>query len=177
MAVSTLVGQNIGAGNIERASSIAKLGAIISFVGLTLIGVITFIFAPHLIAFFVPGDDAVIALGTTFVRTMSLTFGFMGAQLALTGVFRASGNMIATMVIALVSQWGLQLPLAFILSRYTSLGVNGLWWAFPISNVIIAGIAIAWYAKGDWKKKRLTDDEQLVEAVSEEILVEEGIRK
>ena len=177
IAISTLVGQNIGAGNIERASRIAKLGAIISFVGLSIIGVVVFIFAPHLIAFFVPGDAEVIALGTTFVRTMSLTFGFMGAQMALMGAFRGSGNMIVTMVLALISQWGLQLPLAFVLSRYTSLGVNGLWWAFPISNIIIAGIVIVWYRKGSWKKKRITENERLVETVSEEIIVEEGFMK
>ena len=177
IAVSTLVGQNFGAGNIERASRIAKLGAIISFVGLSLAGLIVFIFTPHLIAFFVPGDAAVIALGTTFVRTMSLTFGFMGAQMALMGAFRGSGNMIVTMVFALISQWGLQLPLAFVLSRYTSLGVNGLWWAFPISNIIIASIVIVWYTKGGWKKKRLTENERLVETVSEEIIVEEGFMK
>jgi len=176
MAVSTLVGQNIGAGNLKRATDIARLGSIISFVGLSAIGVLIFIFAPHLVAFFVPNDPDVIALGSTFVRTMSLTFGFMGVQLALTGVFRASGNMVATMVIALVSQWVLQLPIAYVLSKHTALGVNGLWWAFPVSNVIIAGITIAWYTKGDWKKKRLTGEEQLTEMISEEILVEEGVR-
>ena len=175
LAVSTLAGQNIGAGNLDRATEIARLGAIISFTTLSVIGILSFVFAPYFVAFFVPNDDAIISLGTTFVRIMSLSFGFMGIQLALTGVFRASGNMVTTMIIAFVSQWVLLLPTAFILSKHTSLEVNGLWWAFPISNILISIITIALYLKGDWKKKNLLDKNPLVKVVTDEIIAEEGI--
>ena len=85
--------------------------------------------------------------------------------------------MVVTMVLTLVSQWVLQFPLAYVLSEHTSLGVYGLWWAFPISNVTIALITIGVYAKGDWKKKRITDAEEiLTEKVSKEILADEGTR-
>jgi len=177
MAVSTLVGQNIGAGNVERAARIGRLGAQLSFGVLTGLGVVVFIFAPYFVGFFVPGDPAVIAAGAVFLRTMSLAWGFMGVQLALTGVLRASGNMVMTMVLTLVSQWVLQFPLAYVLSEHTPLGVWGLWWAFPISNVIIALITVGVYAKGDWKKKRLTGEEELLAGkVTEDILAEEGTR-
>lgn len=176
MGISVLVGQNIGAGNIKRATEIAKLGATISFVGLVIMGVFSFVFAPQLIAFFVPGDMAIIALGTTFVRIMSLSFGFMGLQMALTGVFRAAGNMFATMVIMLVSQWVLRFPIAYFLSKHTSLGVNGLWWTFPISAGLTALITVFWYRRGNWKNKKLTEEEQFSGQVSKEILIEEGVR-
>ncbi|MEK7079818.1 MAG: MATE family efflux transporter [Patescibacteria group bacterium] len=175
MAVSTLVGQNIGAGNIDRAARIGKLGAWLGFWILTGAGVIVFIAAPFVIAFFVPGDAAVIAGGTVFLRTMAFFWGFLGVQLALTGVLRASGNMVVTMTLTLVSQWVIQFPLAYLLSKHTSLGIQGIWWAFPVTNVVIALITLAIYAKGDWKKKRLTDPEEvLTEKVSEEIIAEES---
>ena len=178
MAVSILVGQNIGAGNIKRAADIGRLGALFGFGVLTGIGVIVFAFAPALVGFFVPGDEAVIAMGSTFLRIISLSWGFMAIQLSLTGVLRASGNMMATMILALVSQWVLQFPLAYALSKHTALGTNGLWWSFTITNVLIALITMAWYAKGDWKKTMLTTDEEiLTEKVSEEIIIEEGIRQ
>lgn len=178
MAVSALVGQNIGAGNIDRAASIARLGASLGFWILSGMGVIAFFFAPQLVAFFVPGDTNVIAKGAVFLRTMALTWGFLGAQFSLTGVLRASGNMMTTMVLTLVSQWVLQFPLAYLLSKNTGLGDRGIWIAFPISNVAIALITMAVYARGDWKKKRLvgpTDDDE-TRAVSNEILREEGVR-
>ena len=55
---------------------------------------------------------------------------------------------------------------------------RGLWFAFPISYVIIALITMAVYARGDWKKKRLTnEDEKLTEKVAKEILLDEGVQK
>ncbi len=177
MAVSTLVGQNIGAGNVDRAARIGRLGAWLGFGMLTGLGVVVFLFASQIISFFIPGAPDVIAAGSVFLRIVALSWGFMGAQLALTGVLRASGNMVTAMILTLVSQWVLQFPLAYILSKHTALGTVGIWWAFPISSIIIALVTVGIYARGDWKKKRLIGAEEvLIERVSEEIFTEEGTR-
>ena len=178
MSISTLVGQNIGAGNIKRAAEIGKLGALIGFGVLSFLGFIVFIFAPQLVAFFVPGDTAVIESGAKFLHIISLSWGFMAVQLCLTGVLRASGNMMVTMVLALVSQWVLQFPLAYVLSKHTSLGITGLWWSFTATNIIIAVITMLWYAKGDWKKTKITtEEERLSREVSDEVAAEDSIRQ
>ena len=66
-------------------------------------------------------------------------------------------------------------PLAYILSQNTSLGLNGVWWAFPISYLIVSLVSIAIIAKGDWKKKRLVhEDETLSKKVSDQIITEES---
>src|SRR5260370_19744193 len=159
MAVSTLVGQNIGAGNIDRAARIGRLGSWLGFGTLSAFGVIAFVSAPQLVAFFVPHDAPVIAAGATYLRIMPLSCGFLGAQFSMTGVLRASGNMMTTMMLTLVSQWVLQFPLAYVLSMHTSLHVLGIWWAFPISNVLIALVTIGIYSKGACKRKRLIGPE------------------
>jgi len=175
MAISTLVGQNIGAGNIDRAARIGTLGAWLGFSILTFAGVVVFFAAPFIIGFFVPGDPAVIAGGVVFLRVMAFFWGFMGVQFALTGVLRASGNMVITMMLTLLSQWVIQFPLAYVLSKHTAFGIEGVWWAFPVTNVVTALVTIGIYAKGDWKKKRLIDPEEiLTEKISEEILTEES---
>jgi Na+-driven multidrug efflux pump len=71
------------------------------------------------------------------------------------GVLRAAGEMIPAMVISLVSQWVLQIPLAFALSRHTALGIDGVWWSTPAANVATAIIAALWFARGNWKTRRL----------------------
>jgi len=173
MAIATLVGQNIGAGNVDRAAEISKLGAYLGFGLLTGLGIIAFIFAPYLIAFFVPNDQAVIEGGTELLRITCLSWGFLGIQLCLTGVFRAVGNTKLPMILTLVSQWVIQFPLAFILSHNTSLGKIGIWWAFPIASVVTALITIVIYAKGDWKKERLTGKtNKLIDKVESEIVKE-----
>jgi len=174
MAVSALVGQNIGAGNIERAVRIGRLGSWLGFAILSGFGLIAFFFADNIIAFFVPNDPAVIAHGATYLRVMALSWGFLGAQFSLTGVLRASGNMVETMLLTLMSQWVLQFPLAYVLSKHTGLAERGIWWAFPVTNVLTVLVTLGVYAKGDWKRKRLLDPESVEHGVvTNQIIAEE----
>jgi putative MATE family efflux protein len=176
MAVSTLVGQNMGAGNIERAAQVTVLGAAAGFVLLSLAGILAFLFAPAIVAFFVPGDPQVIAQGARFIRIMSLAWGGIGLQLCIVSAFRASGNMLMAMVIALVSQWMFQFPMAYVLSKHTVLQAAGLWWSFPIANIGVAIVSVCWFAHGGWKKTRLTEESRQVAKVAQETIAEEGIR-
>ncbi|MGE0667984.1 MAG: MATE family efflux transporter [Sphingomonadales bacterium] len=176
MAISVLVGQNIGAQNPGRAAEIARTGSALGFAALTLLGVVAFTFAPDIVRVFIPRDPGVIEDGSRFVRIQCLIWGFVGLQFCLVGVLRAAGNMMATMIIGLVSQWVLMFPVAFVLSKHTSLGAEGIWWAFPIANVAITTITLIWYWKGDWRYVRLTEDEQTVVAVNEAAAVEEHRR-
>ena len=170
MAVSTLVGQNMGARNIQRASQIARLSSLFAFVVLTVIGILAYFTATDIVAFFVPHDPTVIADGARFIRIMSLTWGGIGVQLCIISAFRASGNMLIAMVIALISQWMFQFPLAYILSKHTSLEALGLWWAFPITNVTMTLVSMAWFARGGWKKTRLTEETEETVHVTEEVI-------
>jgi putative MATE family efflux protein len=179
-AISTLVAQNIGAGKVTRAARIGRLGAIVSFWCLSGIGIVVFFLARYVVSFFVPEDPAVIAGAAVFLRTIALTWGFLGVQLAMTGVLKGSGNMVTSMILALVSQFVLQFPLAYVFSHQEALGVRGIWWAFPVSNVLMALIAISVFARGDWKKKRIIEnakeEDELITLVNRETIVEEGIK-
>jgi putative MATE family efflux protein len=176
MAVSTLVSQNMGAGNIQRAARVATLGAVSGLIILTLVGILAYFCAPGIVAFFVPADAAVIAAGAHFIRIMCLAWGGIGVQLCMVSAFRASGNMRVAMVLALVSQFVFQFPLAYMLAEHTSLAASGLWWSFPIANVAVAAVSVAWFAQGGWQKTRLTEERRQVAEVAAETIVEEGIR-
>jgi Na+-driven multidrug efflux pump len=175
-AVSTLVSQNMGAANPTRAARVTHLGAGASFVILSIVGLMAYVFAPALVSFFVPRAPEVIAEGAQFIRIMCLAWGGIGVQLCVVAAFRASGNMLAAMVIALVSQFVLQFPLAYILSKHTALEASGLFWSFPITIIIVAIVSVAWFAHGGWKKTVLTEESRQVAQVAEETINEEGIR-
>ncbi len=175
MAVSTLVGQNIGAGNIQRAARIAMLGSLYGFVALTLVGIITYIFAHNIVAFFVPDDTEVIREGAKFIRIMALAWGGIGVQLCIVSTFRASGNMLSAMVIAMVSQWMIQFPMAYVLSKHTDLHETGLWWSFPVTNIAVAIIALCWFARGSWKQTRITEDDKHIAKVTQDAVIEDGL--
>jgi len=176
MAVSTLVGQNIGAGNIERAARVTRLGTLLSFAILSVTGLLAWLWAPWLVRFFIPDDAAVIAAGAHFIRIMCLAWGGIGIQLCIVAAFRASGNMLIAMIIAMVSQWMVQFPLAYVLSKHTALAADGLWWSFPVTNIVVAAVSIGWFAHGSWKSGRLTEDERQTVKATDEAIIEEGLR-
>jgi Na+-driven multidrug efflux pump len=174
MAVSTLVGQNIGAGNIQRAARVTVLGTVSGFILLTVVGAISYFFSSEIVAFFVPHDAGVIQEGARFIRIMCLAWGCIGIQLSIVSAFRASGKMITAMAIAIVGQLLFQFPLAYLLSKHSDLQSLGLWWSFPIANIAIAIVSIAWFAGGGWKDGRLTEDDKQKAHVTDETIREEG---
>lgn len=175
MSTSTLVGQNIGAGKIYRAEKVGKLSCWLGFITLSLVGIIVFIFAQPIAAFFIPGEINTIQASALFVKIMSLTFGFIGIQMALNGVFRGSGNTTISMILSIISLWVLRFPLAYILSIHAKLGELGLWIAFPVANIIAAIITWLWFIKGTWKNKNITEEVELSNETIKETIIEEGI--
>jgi len=176
MATSTLVGQNIGAGKIDRAEKIARKSMSVAFWSLTALGVITFIFAKQIVAAFIPGETETIVMGTLFLRYMALLFGSIGFQQTINGVFTGAGSTVTTMIISIVSLWVFQFPVAYILSKHTTLGTTGLWIAFPVSNILSMVLAYSLYKKGSWKQKKIAGISRLETKVLEETEIEEGIQ-
>ena len=175
MATSTLIGQNMGAGKINRAEKVAKISALTAFVVLTLLGVLMFVLATPLVKMFMPGETEALVHSVLFLRIMSFILGFIGIQQVLSGALRGAGSTLAAMILTLVSLWALLLPLAYLLSQHTGLKELGIWIAFPITDVIAAIITILWFARGSWKKKKITEEIQIIKRIEEEAIIEEGI--
>lgn len=179
MATATVVGQNVGARANHRAEAAARIGMAASFSALTIAGVLFFLFAAPVVRAFVPDAPAVITGGSRFLRIMALTFGFIGIQVVMGGALAGAGNTIASMSLSILAFWILRLPAAWILSGPLGLGADGIWWAFPLSNVLAAAAAITWFLRGTWIRRvvedRLLEAEPLAETVREEVIVEEGL--
>ncbi|MGM0392267.1 MAG: MATE family efflux transporter, partial [Bacteroidota bacterium] len=151
IATTSLVGQNIGARKIKRAEQVANLSNKIAFFGLTGLGIILFIVAEPLTAFFIPNDPDVIRDGAIFIKIMAPSFGLLGVQQVMNGTFNGAGFTKASMLISIMSLWVVRFPLAYVLSYNTSLGYEGIWWSFPISNLIAAIAGYVYFKMGYWK--------------------------
>jgi putative MATE family efflux protein len=147
IATSTAVGQNVGAGQRLRARQSATVATWIAFGTLTLAGALAFVFAEPLTAAFVPDEPAVIEEGARFLRIMAPAWGFIGVQLVIGGGFSGAGRTYVAMVLAIANLWVLRFPLAFVLSERTPLGLDGIWWAFPVSSVLAAALAVGWFVR------------------------------
>ncbi|MDE1146913.1 MAG: MATE family efflux transporter [Azospirillaceae bacterium] len=145
MAVSTVAGQNRGAGNLARAHEAVMRASVYSLAGLTAAGLVAYAAAPAIATLFVPGDPVVIAEGARFIRIMCLSWGGIGLQLCALSAFRAAGRMAYAMGIALVGLLVIQLPLAYGLSATVHPATTGFWLSFPIANVLVGLGAFLWY--------------------------------
>ena len=152
LACSTLVAQNIGAQNLPRARRTANYAIAISFGGLLVVGLLGWLAARPLVGFFLKGDAAVTTDAVEFVQIAVFSLCFTGAQQSVSGALRGAGNTLSAMVLTLIGVWGLQLPVAWYLSRHTALGFHGLWWSFVVANVLSALLALLWYMRGKWLK-------------------------
>lgn len=151
IATTTMIGQNIGAHKIRRAERVGNISALISFVSLTLIGLLLYALAEPITAIFVPNDPVVIKESARFIKIMSPAFGFMGIQQVLNGVFNGAGFTRVSLLISIFSLWIVRFPLAYILSSNTDMAEVGIWWAFPISNLLAAIVGFIYYKTGHWK--------------------------
>lgn len=158
-ANAALVGQNLGAQDPQSADHTARLSLKLIFLSLTSIGALAFIFAPALIRFFVPSDLNVIREGAFFLRFLAPIFGIIGMQIIVGSTLQAAGSTKQSMMLTIISQWIIEIPLAFLLAKVFHLGILGIWLAFPITNVIAVGIYLSIFFRGRWKHKKLINDD------------------
>jgi len=155
IANTTMIGQNFGAGNFDRAEKIAKTTTVISFAILFVASVFSFIFADVISAILVPSSPEVIEMSAAFVRIFSIAFGFIGIQLAVISTFRGAGDTFLAMLLSIINQWVIELPLALVLSQIIGFGAFGIVWAIPLTAILMSVIAIILFKRGKWKEIRI----------------------
>lgn len=147
-AVAPVVGQNLGANNIERAENTARIG---NLFGATLMSGIGFFFLlfPQMFLRIFTDDLEVIITGKIYLQCLSLTFGFIAFSLVLGKALNGAGDTLSPMLITLAAQMGVGLGLVLVLSRF--FGLVGIWIGIALSNVV-QGVAMwLWYRTGKWK--------------------------
>ncbi len=151
-ALSTYVGQNIGARKMERVKhgfeSTLKMSSFIALVTSALI----IIFRHPLMALFV-SDKNVISIGGDYLLIVGSFYVIFSTMFVVGGIMRGAGDTLIPMFITLFSLWIIRIPLAAILSK--PLGVHGIWWAIPIAWFIGMSLSYLYYRTGRWKKKTL----------------------
>ena len=158
-ALSTVVGQNMGADNIQRAKQAVKQSAKISTIILVIGGSVMFPFSEKLIQSFSLNSD-VIYHGTNYLRLIILSVPLMGFFQILIGTFQGSGHTMYSMVLMMGRLWGLRIPMIMFFSKMPNFGPSAVWNAMIISNFLICLVGWGIYLKGGWQKKviKTSDD-------------------
>ena len=147
-AVGPVVGQNLGARNIERAEKTTRIGNLLGTSFMTGIGIIFLLFPRMFLSIFT-NDVEVIKIGKVYLQCLSLTFGFIAFSLVLGKALNGAGDTLSPMLITLAAQMGVGLGLVILLSNL--LGIIGIWIGIALSNVVQGGVMWLWYRTGKWK--------------------------
>ncbi|WP_350344766.1 MATE family efflux transporter [Proteinivorax tanatarense] len=161
-ALAAVVGQNLGANQIDRASQAVKESIKLSVAILTVGGIILFLLAPQVVGIFT-SDEVVLEQGIFYLRLITLTIPLMGIFQSFVGVFQGSGHTVTAMMITTGRLWALRIPLILFLRTFPSLGERAVWYAMVGSNFIICIIAFGLYLLGHWKEKIVDEEDDYTE--------------
>jgi putative MATE family efflux protein len=153
-ASGVLAGQNLGAKQPERAEKSGWLGAGLYTVIMAISSLVVWFWGKNVISIF-NNEPNVLEVGKAFLRIQIVTYLFSGCAVVLQNCLNGVGDTLTTMLVILLSMFGVQIPLAFFLSQHTGLGVYGTYWAIAIGTVVMAVIYAIYFRVGVWKQKNI----------------------
>ncbi|MEC4052850.1 MATE family efflux transporter [Myroides odoratimimus] len=153
-AASTLVGQNLGDNNPDRAykSVIATLKYNVFY--MTIVTIIFFSMAEILASFFTT-DEAIKTVAKEAMYIGAIGFIAYGAGMTLMNAFNGAGDTVTPTIINIVGFWLFQIPFAYSMTYHFNLGSTGAFIAIPSAELVIAILAFILFRRGKWKQKKV----------------------
>ncbi len=153
-AAATLVGQNLGAKQPERAETSVWRTGLYNMIFLGVIGLFFVVFAEPVIRLFT-SDPAVIPLAVSSLRILS--YGNIGYAygMVMLQAFNGAGDTITPTIVHFFGFWLLEIPLAYFLAITVHMQSNGVYIAIVIAEAAIAAAGIVLFKRGRWKRQQI----------------------
>jgi putative MATE family efflux protein len=150
-AAATLVGQNLGAQQPDRAEKSVWRTGLFNVVFMAVVSVFYLTFAPEMIRFFTD-EPKVVEAGILSLRILSAGYIFYAYGMVVANAFNGAGDTVTPTVLNFICFWLLEIPLAYLLAIVANWGPAGVFWSVPISESILAILGIVMFRRGAWKK-------------------------
>jgi putative MATE family efflux protein len=149
-AAATLVGQNLGARQPERAeASVWQIGRY-NMGYLLCIALLFFLLPRELVGVF-SSDAQVVAIGAEWLRILSYSLFVYGWWMVSVQAFNGAGDTATPTWINVVFFWLIQIPLAWLLALHLQLGHSGVFWAVFVSETAVGLFTLWLFSRGRWK--------------------------
>jgi len=152
-SVSSMAAQNVGAGKWDRVGKVALTGVTFNFLmGGSLIAIIYLLNKPAL-GLFLPANGAALGIAAHLNTVVLWSFAFFGMSMVLFGVVRATGAVMAPLIMLVISLWLIRVPFAYaMLDRWQA---DAIWWSFPLAATVSLVMSVIYYRFGGWRKARM----------------------
>lgn len=161
-ALTAIVGQNMGAGQMDRVNEsfhkALKLTITIGIMGCLLL----IMFDTPIITFFMQSKDdpSVIELALTYLLYISLSMPLMGIFSVFQGLFQGTGNTKYSMAMEVGRLWFVRLPMILLFKHFSNWGSSGIWFSMSFSNLIVCLYGYWIYKGKGWQQRVLRPHEE-----------------
>ena len=138
-----MMGQNIGAGNIERAKMVYKKALIFAFTIATVLGALSAIFSKQILGLFTT-DPTIIGYAQGYFLLAPISFGFLSVVIVVSSSFQGVGKSWPGFWITFIKFGLIAAPLSYLLTKMMGYGIISVWIAIMLSNVLAAVIGYFW---------------------------------
>jgi Na+-driven multidrug efflux pump len=146
-----MVGQSIGAGKYVRARMENWEANRLAAMGMAAMGIVFFFFPYALMRGFTQ-DEAVVQLGTQFLRIVALLQLPLALTMVLAGSLRGAGDTRFIMWATTIGMWGVRVPLAFVFGIWLELGVYYVWTAMIVDWTVRMALLLWRYQSERWRE-------------------------
>jgi putative MATE family efflux protein len=150
-AAAAVAGQNLGAGNPDRATAAVHVAASIGLAGAALVGIFFFFIPRQLLAVFGMNDPVVVDIGTQLLRVLSVSGLFIAVALTYTGGLQGTGDTRSPLYISIVSQVVVPLSICFVIQQTGTLKPLHIWIAILVGHAIRCGLSMLRFNQGKWR--------------------------
>ncbi|HEV8599459.1 MAG TPA: MATE family efflux transporter [Gemmatimonadales bacterium] len=150
-AAAAVAGQNLGAGEPDRATHAVHVAARIGLAGAAFVGIFFFFFPRQLLAVFGMNEPVVVAIGTQLLRVLSVSGLFVTVALSYTGGLQGTGDTKSPLYISLVSQVLVPLGICFVIQQTGTLQPLHIWLAILAGHLTRCALSLLRFNQGKWR--------------------------
>jgi putative MATE family efflux protein len=153
-AAATLVGQNLGAKQSERAEKSVYITMKYSAVLMSFVTIVFVFFSVPIVRFFTP-DALVLQYGSRALQIIGSGFIFYGVGMVLTQSLNGAGDTRTPTIFNFVIFWIFQIPFAYFLANGLQLKAAGAIIALPVAQALFCLVAWNYFRRGNWKRVKV----------------------
>ncbi|MFK7848326.1 MAG: MATE family efflux transporter, partial [Rhodothermales bacterium] len=150
-AAAAVAGQNLGAGNPDRASQAVHVASRIGLVMAVCIGALFFFFPRQLLAIFGLNEPEVVEIGVELLRVLSVSGLFITVALSYTGGLQGTGDTKSPLYISVVSQIIIPLGICFVIQQTSTLDPMDIWIAILLGHMTRCILSVLRFNQGKWR--------------------------
>jgi putative MATE family efflux protein len=150
-AAAAVAGQNLGAGQPDRANESVHVAASFGLAGAVLVGFFFLFFPRQLLAIFGMHEPEVVQIGVQLLRVLSVSGLFIAVALTFTGGLQGTGDTKGPLYISIISQIVVPLGICFVIKETSTLEPIHVWLAILLGHITRCVLSVLRFRQGKWK--------------------------